>query len=406
MAPIPKYKITIDSEYASDGQDLGIDKIAFTSNPAIMIKGMAFKADKPKKLTFSDNVKMRIAAPALIPMDIYRNDEDGEYFVQFTEDEIEKIHSKFMRDLVNKDLFNAEHDNLDGQPAYILEAWIVDKPKEDKSFTTFGIEVPKGSLFVVSQVTDKTAYQSLVDNGQVGYSIEGFLGMKMSDLISKYKKNEQIKMKKKIFTQHTRGNMKGFELTTINEVSQWAMDVDNTTFNVGDVVTMTDDKGNVCPITDGQYFLEDGSSFFTNVSGKIVLLLPAGSTTDATDASTTPAPAADASTTPAETTPTPDATKMAAQTEMATPPAAGTTPAATETDTKEANVDEAQILAIMQPKLDEIYKMIADLKAAIAADNASEDGTTDATDGTSAKLTADKKYEKLTSVISGWVKEK
>lgn len=177
----PVYKITIDPEY-SDGEDLGIDMIAFTSKPAIKVKGMAFNQATP--MTFSDDVKMRIVAPAMIPMQIYRRDEDGtEYDVEFTEEVIELIHSKFMQNLQNKDIFNLEHDGEEKVPAYILEAWIVENPKQDKAFTTYGIEVPKGTLMLTSQVTDKEYYDSLVESGQVGYSIEGFLGLKLSELL-------------------------------------------------------------------------------------------------------------------------------------------------------------------------------------------------------------------------------
>lgn len=177
----PCYKITIDPEY-SDGEDLGMEMIAFTNKPAIKVKGMAFNAVAP--MTFSDDVKMRIVAPAMIPMQIYRRDEDGsEYDVEFTAETIEAIHNKFMQNLRNKDIFNLEHDAEEKVPAYILEAWIVDSPKTDKAFTTYGIEVPKGTLMLTSQVTDKEYYNNLVESGQVGYSIEGFLGMKLSELL-------------------------------------------------------------------------------------------------------------------------------------------------------------------------------------------------------------------------------
>lgn len=177
----PIYKITIDPEY-SDGEDLGVEMIAFTSKPAIKVKGMAFSTATP--MTFSDDVKMRIVAPAMIPMQIYRRDEDGtEYDVEFTEEVIESIHAKFMQNLQNKDIFNLEHDAEEKVPAYILEAWIVENPKQDKAFTTYGIEVPKGTLMLTSQVTDREYYDSLVESGQVGYSIEGFLGLKLSEIL-------------------------------------------------------------------------------------------------------------------------------------------------------------------------------------------------------------------------------
>lgn len=178
---LPIYKITIDDEY-SDGETLGIEMIAFTNLPAIKVKGMAFGSDK--RLMFTDDVKYRITAPAMIPMDIYRkNDGDGEYYVQFTEEVIEQIHTKFMADLRNRDIFNLEHDTEKKVPAYILETWIVDNPKQDKAFSTFGIEVPKGTLMVTAQVTDADYFAELVANDQVGFSIEGFLGLKLSEQI-------------------------------------------------------------------------------------------------------------------------------------------------------------------------------------------------------------------------------
>ena len=179
LKDLPVYKITIDPEY-SDGQELGIEQIAFTSNPAIKVKGMAF--NQSKRLLFADDVKYRVTAPAMIPMEIYRrDDETGEYYVQFTAETIEQIHAKFMQDLKNRDVFNLEHDQEQTVPAYILESWIVDNPKLDKSFTTFGIEVPKGTLMLTAQITDKEYYQELVSKDQIGFSIEGFLGLKMSN---------------------------------------------------------------------------------------------------------------------------------------------------------------------------------------------------------------------------------
>ena len=179
LKDLPVYKITIDPEY-SDGQELGIEQIAFTSNPAIKVKGMAF--NQSERLLFADDVKYRVTAPAMIPMQIYRrDDETGEYYVQFTAETIEQIHAKFMQDLKNRDVFNLEHDQAQTVPAYILESWIVDNPKLDKSFTTFGIEVPKGTLMLTAQITDKEYYQELVSKDQIGFSIEGFLGLKMSN---------------------------------------------------------------------------------------------------------------------------------------------------------------------------------------------------------------------------------
>jgi hypothetical protein len=184
---LPIYKITIDPEY-SDGEDLGIEQIAFTSNPAIKVKGLAFS--NVTKRFFSDELKYRVTAPAMIPMEIYRRDDEaGEYYVQFEADTIEQIYVKFMRDLQNRNVFNLEHDQSKEVPAYILEAWIVENPTQDKALTTYGIEVPKGTLMLTAQVTDVDYYNKLVKDEQLGFSIEGFLGMKLSNQLTKNNMN-------------------------------------------------------------------------------------------------------------------------------------------------------------------------------------------------------------------------
>ena len=183
MDGLPTYKITIDEAYNDGTEPLGVDAIAFTANPAVLVKGVAFKSQA--KSHFADEKKYRITAPAMIPMDIYRRDDDmGEYYVQFSETEIDTIFKDFMLNLNNRNLFNLEHEGDKIVPAYILEAWLVDNPEADKAKSTFGISVPKGTLMVTAQITDTDYYNKLVEAGQVGFSIEGFLGLKLSNQIN------------------------------------------------------------------------------------------------------------------------------------------------------------------------------------------------------------------------------
>lgn len=326
---LPTYKITIDPAY-SDGEDLGVEQIAFTSRPAIKMKGLAFSAVEKKKF-FTDDVKMRIAAPAMIPMEIYRADEDGEYYVEFTAEVIEQLHSKFMLNLTNTGKFNLEHDQAKPVPAYVLEAWIVDEPLKDKAYSTYGMTVPKGTLMVVSQITDKEYYNSLVANDQVGYSIEGFLGMKLSDLA----------------------------------IAQELINKNN--------------KLNEMTLPNGTKFVADGKNWIFN-DGKVE--------EDKTPAA---APAEDKPVDKPEDKPA-DAPVAAADAPKPTledkpvdvPVAAADAPAVPGADApiaeepSDAKVDEVQILAVIQPKLDEIYKMIADLKAAKAEDKPADTTATPA----------------------------
>ena len=193
---IPKYKITIDEEY-SDGEKLGIEKIAHTARPAIKIKGVAFSAsNKSKSYGFADDLKMRIAAPLMVPGEIYRSDEiDGEHYVDFTVEEIEKIHKDFMKNLTNKKIYNEEHDNTRiSDKSYLLEALFIDTDNKIKMIKDdYGIDVPKGTLFTITQIEDKEYYDYLVENDMLGLSLEGFLGLKLSE-----QKNKKQTMSKKV----------------------------------------------------------------------------------------------------------------------------------------------------------------------------------------------------------------
>ena len=296
---LPKYKITIDEAYG-DGEDLGISQIAFTATPAIKVKGMAFSSNE--KRYFTDDVKMRSAAPALIPMEIYRCDEDGEYFAEFTVEEIERLTSKFMANLTNSGKFNLEHKEGDVAPAYILEAWIVNDPTADKAKSTFNIDVPKGTLMIVSQVTDLDYYNQLVANGQVGFSIEGFLGLKLSEQIEKHKNK---------FTMENKP-------TTLPEGTKFEVDGIKYIVKDGKVMTEALEEAVVADTTEAQ------------------MALPLDEI-------------------PAEEMPIEEMAVEPVVEPVAVVEPVVAAPAAMPT--------EAEILAIIQPKLDEIYKMIADLKA-------------------------------------------
>lgn len=182
---LPRYKISVDEIYSEDGEELGITQVAYTSTPAIITKGLAFNIER--KLVFADELKYRLAAPAMIPdMPIYRyDDEIGEYEVVFTKEVIEKLRADFMAKKAPVQ-FNLEHDSQQSAPSYILDSWITGPSETDPSFTKYGISVPEGSWFIVSQFTDKEFFKNeILAKDRVGYSIEGFLGLSLSN-ISKF----------------------------------------------------------------------------------------------------------------------------------------------------------------------------------------------------------------------------
>jgi hypothetical protein len=193
---IAEYILSFDDLDAENGEYLGVLEIANTATPAIEIKGIAFS--KVEALCFKDDLKYRIAAPILTPGKIYRRDEKTgeEYYVVITPETVERAFVKFMKDRAGKDVFNEEHDEAKRIPSYPLEMWLVDEPMGDRSYNTFGIEVPKGTWFGVQQFTDVEAYKKAVEEEQTGFSIHGDGALKLSKQFKTDKMKVQMKKHK------------------------------------------------------------------------------------------------------------------------------------------------------------------------------------------------------------------
>jgi hypothetical protein len=328
MDNIDLFKITIDEDYTSE--DAGISQIAFVKNPAIMVKGLAFSAAEvaEHKLTFKDEVKMRIAAPVMIPMNIYRNDEEGEYYVQFTVEEIENIYVKFMQGLNNQALFNLEHTSKE-VPSFILESWLVGKdPLRDRSYSEFGIELPRGSLFMVAQITDRAYYNKLIENDQVGFSIEGLFGLKFSQT------KKQNPMKNQKFAKAKRYKAQRFEDAELVD-SEVTLVVEDLT--PGAEALVIDEELNIIEDFTGELMVEDQT-----------VVLESGVITEVT----------------AEEEFTEEETEKEEEV-VATEEVKEEKEAFITDEEKTAIVSE--VMQILDPKFEAIYEMIAEIKATMPA---------------------------------------
>jgi 5-carboxymethyl-2-hydroxymuconate isomerase len=306
------YKITIDEAYSDGEQDLGWEETAFVKNPAVILKGFAY-SEHSKKLVFKDEPKMRITAPAMIPMEIYRNDEAGEYFVEFTEEEIENIFSKFMKNLSNSGKFNIEHNQDNKAEAYILEAWLVDNPKQDKAYSTFGLEVPKGTLMMTAQITNRKLYDELIKNEQTGFSIEGFMGLKMSELKSIEKQE-------------------AFSNTQIK----------NTDMKLPDGKHLIDGKFYVVKNGEVAEVIDETETEMEEVKEEEIVMETEKEEEEYEE----------------------EKPESETEMEIVVEDNAKLSPNPGEEEEK-FQIDETELMTILQPKFDEIYKMIADLKAAM-----------------------------------------
>jgi len=208
----------------------------------------------PDDLAFKavDAEKRMIAGPIMVPdQAIYRKDPDGkEYEVFFTAATIETYVKRFFRER-RTTAVNEEHTDVMA-PVYIVESWIVEDPKMDKS-ATMGFSLPKGTWFGTMHVEDEAYWDEMVKSGRVrGFSVEGTMA---------------------VSTTTTEMTDNKFSVALDNGTVIANTD-DTDTFEVGQDLWVILESGEKVPAEDGQYALPDDQGIIDAVGGKIVAVRP------------------------------------------------------------------------------------------------------------------------------------
>jgi len=129
-----------------------------------------------------DAEKQIIAGPVIIPnIKIYRNNEDEEYYVVFTKENIKRLVDKFQRSNNNKSI-NIDHTNVLA-PAHIIGSWIIEDTTYDKSKYYGFNDLPIGTWFIEVHIPDEEFFKTEIkENNKYGFSIEGLLNQKLVSL--------------------------------------------------------------------------------------------------------------------------------------------------------------------------------------------------------------------------------
>lgn len=170
----------------------GIDAISIVENPAIESDFVALK-DQQQEVKFAevDQDKRILIGAALIPnKPIYRRDDDKEYYVYFSKATIRRAAELFLQK-GRQNKTTLEHEaKLEGLS--VVESWIVDDPKRDKS-ALYGLNPVEGTWMVTMKVENEQVWQEYVKTGAVkGFSIEGWF----MDRKRKEKEDEEKKKKR------------------------------------------------------------------------------------------------------------------------------------------------------------------------------------------------------------------
>ena len=123
--------------------------------------------------SFSDDDKMVVTGPAMIAQQLIpRKDELGNTFhVYFSKETIETIARKFLADN-NSHNTDVNHNGAVTQENTLLESWIVDDPKMDKS-TAMGFNVAKGTWMVSMKINNRDTWDKIKAGELNGFSVEG-----------------------------------------------------------------------------------------------------------------------------------------------------------------------------------------------------------------------------------------
>jgi hypothetical protein len=103
---------------------------------------------------------------------IYRNDDNGEYYVVFTKETIKKIAQRFFKKgyQSNVNLMHEQGNLTEGMTMF--ESWIKDDKRGIKAMKGFE-DVPDGSWFGSFKVDNDDVWQMVKDGKVRGFSVEG-----------------------------------------------------------------------------------------------------------------------------------------------------------------------------------------------------------------------------------------
>ena len=157
--------------------DIGVDAISIVESPAIESDFVALN-NQEIKLAEVDKEKKILMGALLIPnKPIYRNGEEGEYYIYFSKDTIVKASQMFLQNGKQSNSTLEHSKALNGLT--LVESWIVEDKAKDKT-AIYGLDVPVGTWMGSVKVNNDDVWQDYILSGKCkGFSIEGYFADKM-----------------------------------------------------------------------------------------------------------------------------------------------------------------------------------------------------------------------------------
>jgi len=160
-----------------DQENTGIEAISIVDNPAIEADFIALKAEEVRLAEVSKEKRILMGALLIPNKPIYRMSEDGEYYIYFSKETVEKASQMYLRN-GNQNNATLEHQHQ-LQGLTLVESWIIEDEVHDKS-KKYGLNLPVGTWMGSMKVESDDVWADLKKKG--GFSIEGYFADKMQKL--------------------------------------------------------------------------------------------------------------------------------------------------------------------------------------------------------------------------------
>ena len=249
---------------------IGIDAISIVENPAIESDFVALKKQEIQLAELDKDKKILLGALLIPNKPIYRNGDEGEYYIYFSKETIVKASQLYLQNgFQNKSTL--EHSKaLEGLT--LVESWIVVDEVNDKS-RKYGLDVPVGTWMGAVKVNNDKVWNEYVKTNKVkGFSIEGYFADRMerpkekikedmseekiaAKLLSKIEnivKGEKIELALVDDIEKTYNNIKSDSDSLYSTVRKAAQDIDEVSIKAKGIIKEIDDTdGDVKKLVEG-----------------------------------------------------------------------------------------------------------------------------------------------------------
>ena len=187
-------------------EDSGIEAISIVESPAIESDFVALNSQEIKLAEIDKEKKILLGALLIPNKPIYRNGDEGEYYIFFSKETIVKASQMYLKNGYQNKSTLEHAQALKGLT--LVESWIVEDEVQDKS-RKYGLNVPVGTWMGAVKVNNDEIWNEYVKTNKVkGFSIEGMFADKMERPKEKIKEDlsEDDKIIKEIVTILTEQN--------------------------------------------------------------------------------------------------------------------------------------------------------------------------------------------------------